>query len=75
MIAPQVNPAGTVSVKETAPAKPPCAVIVIVDVIDWPTVTAAGELAAMVKSCAALTVKVAVAECVKDPLVPVNVNV
>ena len=62
VIAPQVNPAGTVSVNETAPAKPPCAVIVIVDVADWPTVTAAGELAVMEKSCAALNVKVAVAE-------------
>ena len=62
VIAPQVNPAGTVSVKETALAKPPCAAIVIVDVADWPTVTAAGELAAIVKSCAALNVKVAVVE-------------
>jgi len=62
VMAPQVSPAGAVSVRETAPAKPPWAVIVMVDVADWPTVIAAGELAAMVKSCAALNVKVAVAE-------------
>ena len=31
---PQVSPAGTVSVNETAPAKPPCEVIVIVEVAD-----------------------------------------
>jgi hypothetical protein len=74
VIVPHVNPAGTVSVRDTAPAKPPWAVIVIVDVADWPTVTAAGELAAMVKSCAALNVKVAIVEWVKAPLVPVNVS-
>jgi hypothetical protein len=32
VMAPQVNPAIGVSVKETEPAKPPCAVIVIVEV-------------------------------------------
>jgi hypothetical protein len=62
VIAPQINPEGTVSVRETAPAKPPCPVTVIVDVADEPTGTAAGELAEIVKSCAALNVKVAVAE-------------
>jgi len=50
VIAPQVNPAGTVSVSVTTPAKPLTAVIVIVDTADCPALTAAGELAAMVKS-------------------------
>lgn len=61
VIAPQVNPVGIVSVSVTVPAKPPCDVIVIVDVADWPALTAAGELAAIAKSCGALNVKVAVA--------------
>lgn len=54
----QVNPAGTVSVRATAPAKPFCPVTVIVDVIEAPTVPE-GEVAARVKST---TVNVAVAE-------------
>ena len=62
VIVPQVNPAGTVSVKVTVPAKPPCEVMVIVDVADIPVFTEAGELAVIAKSCAALKVKVAVAE-------------
>jgi len=50
-IAPQVKPAGTVSVRDTTPAKPFCPVTVIVEVAETPTVTAAGEDAAIVKSC------------------------
>ena len=50
VIAPQVNPAGTVSVRVTTPAKPLTAVIVMVETADWPALTAAGEVAAMVKS-------------------------
>jgi len=50
VIAPQVSPAGTVSVKVTTPANPLTAVIVIVDTADWPAFTAAGEEAAVVKS-------------------------
>jgi len=49
-IAPQVKPAGTVSVRDTTPAKPFCPVTVIVEVAETPTVTAAGEDAAIVKS-------------------------
>ncbi len=59
VIAPQVNPACGVSVRLTTPAKPLRAVIVIVDVADWPAFTAAGELAAIVKST---KLNVAVAE-------------
>lgn len=59
VIAPQVRFAGTVSVSATVPVKPLTAVIVIVEVADVPTVTAAGDVAEMVKS---LTVKVAEAE-------------
>jgi hypothetical protein len=75
LMAPQVSPDGTVSVRETVPAKPPCDVIVMVDVADWPVLTAAGELAAIVKSCAVLNVSAAGAEWVNVVLVPVTVRV
>ena len=58
VIAPQVRFAGTVSVRVTVPANPLTAVIVIVEVAETPALTAAGEVAAIVKS---VTVKVAVA--------------
>jgi hypothetical protein len=48
VIAPQVKPAGIVSVRETTPAKPLRPVIVIVEVAEVPAVTAAGEDAAIV---------------------------
>jgi hypothetical protein len=57
VIAPQVSPAGTVSVNVTTPAKPLTAVTVIVEEIDELTVPE-GDVAAMVKS---LKVNVAVA--------------
>ena len=72
VMAPQVKLAGTVSVRLTVPVKPFTAATVIVEVADVPTVTAAGEVAAMVKS---VTVNVAVAEWVSVPLVPVIVTV
>ena len=50
VIAPHVRPAGTVSVRVTTPAKPLTAVTVMVETADWPTLTAAGEDAAIVKS-------------------------
>jgi len=50
VISPQVRPAGTVSVSVTTPVNPLTADIVIVEVADWPTLTAAGEDAAIVKS-------------------------
>jgi hypothetical protein len=50
VIAPQVRPAGTVSLSVWVPAKPLMAAAVIVDVADDPTVVAAGEVAVMVKS-------------------------
>ena len=59
LIAPQVKLAGTVSVSETTPANPLTAVTVIVEVVDVPAWTAAGEEVAIVKS---RTVNVAVAE-------------
>lgn len=46
----QVKPAGTVSVRVTTPENPLIAVTVIVELADWPTLTAAGELADIVKS-------------------------
>ena len=59
VIAPQVRFAGTVSVRVTVPVKPLRAAMVIVEVAETPTVTAAGEVVAMLKS---RTVKVAVVE-------------
>ncbi len=59
LMAPQVRLAGTVSVRLTVPVKPLTAATVIVDVAEVPTVTAAGDVAEIVKS---VTVKVAVAE-------------
>ena len=72
VIAPQVKLAGTVSVKVTVPVKPLSAAIVIVEVADTPALTAAGEVAEIVKS---VTVNVAVVEWDSVPLVPVTVNV
>ena len=72
VIAPHVRLAGTVSVKDTVPVKPFTAVTVIVEVAEVPTLTAAGDVAVMVKS---VTVNVAVVEWVKAPLVPVIVKV
>ena len=59
------------SVRVTTPAKLLTAVIVIVEEADWPALTAAGEDAAMVKS---RKLKVAVAVCTREPLVPVTVS-
>ena len=50
VIAPQVRPAGTVSLRVRVPAKPLTAVTVIVEVAEDPTVVADGEVAAMLKS-------------------------
>jgi len=50
VIAPQVRPEGTVSVRLTTPVKRFNAAIVIVEVADVPALTAGGELAAIVKS-------------------------
>jgi hypothetical protein len=72
VIAPQVRLAGTVSVILTVPVKPLSAVTVMVEVADTPALTAAGEVAEMLKS---LTVNVAVVEWDRVPLVPVIVRV
>src|SRR5438552_7302408 len=71
VIAPQVKPVGTVSVRVTVPVNPLRAVTVIVEVADVPAVTVAGEVAATLKS---VTMNVAVAECDRVPLVPVTVR-
>jgi hypothetical protein len=71
---PQVRPDGTVSVRLTVPEKPFKAVTVMVEVADWPTSTAAGDEAVIVKST---KLNVAVVEWVSagDVLVPVMVRV
>ena len=61
VMAPQVSPAGGVSVRLTVPEKPFKPVTVIVDEAEEPAFTAAGLEAAIVKSAAKLNVKVAVA--------------
>lgn len=61
VMAPQTKLAGTVSVNVTVPEKAPTAVTVIVELAEVPAVTAAGDVAVMVKSLAT-TVKVAVVE-------------
>jgi hypothetical protein len=71
LIAPQVRLAGTMSVRLTVPAKPLTAETVIVEVADVPTVTAAGDVAVIVKS---VTLNVAVVLCDRVPLVPVIVT-
>ena len=60
-MAPQVNPAGTVSLRVTVPLKAPTAVTVMVEVADVPATTALGEVAVIVKSDV-WKMKVAVAE-------------
>ena len=73
-MAPHDRLAGTVSVKVTVPEKVPIAVTVIVEVAETPALTAAGEVAAMLKSLEVKT-NVAVVECDRVPLVPVIVSV
>jgi len=70
-IAPQVRPDGTVSVSVTVPVNPFTAEIVIVEIAELPTVTAAGDVAVIVKS---VKVKVADVVATRDPLVPVIVR-
>jgi hypothetical protein len=61
VIAPQLRLAGTVSVRLTVPVNTPTAVTVIVEAVEVPTVTAAGDVAVMEKSLL-LKVNVAVVE-------------
>lgn len=52
-IVPQLNPWDVASVRTTVPANPFCPVMVIVVLVDWPTLTPAGEVAASAKSAPA----------------------
>jgi hypothetical protein len=61
-------------VRETVPVNPPDGVIVMVEVADWPAFRAAGDVALMAKLAPVTKVKVAVAVCVREPLVPVIVT-
>ena len=72
LMAPHVRLDGTVSVRLTVPVNPLRAVTVMVEVAETPALTAAGEVAAMLKS---VTVNVALVEWLKVPLVPVIVRV
>ncbi len=50
VIAPQLSPEGTASERLTVPAKPFCAVTVMVVLVDWPVLTVLGEVEEIVKS-------------------------
>ena len=52
VIAPQLSPDGSTSVRATALAKPFWPVTVIVELVDWPVLTVLGEVAEIVKSVA-----------------------
>ena len=69
---PQVRPGVVVMVKVTVPVNPLTAAVVTVEVVDWPTLTAAGDVAVIVKSWNRRTI---VAECSRDPLEPDIVRV
>jgi hypothetical protein len=69
VMAPQVKLAGTVSVRDTVPVNPLIAATVIVEVADVPAVTAAGDVAVIVKSVK-LRLELALWE--TDPLVAVT---
>jgi hypothetical protein len=71
----QVGPAGTVSVRTTVPEKPFSAATVSVDVALTPVLTAAGEVAEIEKSAALAKVNAAVVEWEREPLAPVIVTV
>ena len=72
VIAPQVRPFGTVSVRLTVPEKWFRAVTVMVDVAETPALTAVGTDVAMLKSWNRNIVAV---EWTSEPLVPVTVSV
>ena len=48
-IAPHVRPPGTLSVSETVPLNPLTDVTVMTELVDWPALTAPGEVAEIVK--------------------------
>ena len=72
VIVPQVRPDGTVSVNETDPVNPLRAATVIVELVVWPALIAAGEVEEIAKPT---KLKVAVVECVIAGLVLVPVIV
>ena len=69
---PQIRPGGVVTLSVTVPANPLTATTVTVDVGDWPALTAAGDVADIVKS---RNWKRAVTGWTREPLVPVMVRV
>lgn len=71
-IAPQVRPGGMASVRETIPPKWFSEVTVTFDIADTPTLAATGKEAVVVKS---LNWNSAVAEWIREPLVPATVRV
>jgi len=71
----QLSPVGMVSVRDTIPVKPFRAVIVMVEVGDWPTLAWAGEEPSIEKSGLDVTETATVARWEREPLVPVTVTV
>lgn len=74
VIAPQLKPLGMVSVRVTTPVNPLSAVIVIVELGDWPTLAGAGDVAEIWKSGPDGTATATVAEWEREPLTPVTVT-
>jgi len=72
-IAPQLRPLGTASVRAIVPAKPPNAVMVMVEVWDWPTLAGFGDDPRIEKSGVDGTVTATTAEWEREPLTPVTV--
>ena len=72
VIAPQVRPEGIESVRLTVPVKWLRAEMVIVVLVEVPTLAGASELAEIVKSWKIMTTE---AECDREPLDPVTVSV
>ena len=74
-IAPQLSPLGMVSLSNTIPVNPPWAVIVMVELDDWPTLDGMGEDERIEKSGIAETETAIVTRWEREPLVPVTVTV
>src|SRR3989442_5441017 len=66
----QLSPVGMVSVRDTIPVKPFRAVIVMVELGDWPTLARAGEEPSIEKSGLDLTQTATVARLEREPPVP-----
>jgi hypothetical protein len=72
VVAPQMRPDEVLTLKVTVPLNPLTGVTVTVELVDCPTFVGAGEEETIVKSW---TRRIAIAEWMREPLVPVSVRV